>query len=278
MRNLLAGLIGIVSLAIIISLIAVPKSPEEQSLKSVVEVGGKIVRDLSEVGSSGLTISPKEERELGRKLFQKLKSHYRILPPNSRHSKRIKKIGQRLAKYFLRKEIPLHFSAMENPMINAFAIPGGYIIATTGMLNFAKNESELAWVLGHEIAHIENRHSLLRLKLLLIKRKIPLLKRALKLTEILNSLLQLSYSEQMELEADRRGLILVKKADYNPYAALNLLKRFESIAKKRKSTNERSPLSVAIRVTIKTLQAYLSTHPYPARRRKELLKIIKSSD
>jgi predicted Zn-dependent protease len=68
-------------------------------------------------------------------------------------------IGLALAKLSERPNLPWHFTVVDQPAINAFALPGGYIYITRGILPFLDNEAELAGVLGHEIGHVTARHA-----------------------------------------------------------------------------------------------------------------------
>jgi predicted Zn-dependent protease len=68
-------------------------------------------------------------------------------------------IGNRLAAISERPALPWHFTVVDVPAINAFALPGGYIYITRGILPFLDDESQLACVLGHEIGHVTARHS-----------------------------------------------------------------------------------------------------------------------
>ena len=68
-------------------------------------------------------------------------------------------IGMRLAKVSERPTLPWHFAVVDQPAVNAFALPGGYIYITRGILPFLDNEAELAGVLGHEIGHVTARHA-----------------------------------------------------------------------------------------------------------------------
>jgi predicted Zn-dependent protease len=68
-------------------------------------------------------------------------------------------IGQRLAKTSHRAELPFQFKVLDSAAVNAFAVPGGYVYVTRGILASLNSEAELAGVLGHEIGHITARHS-----------------------------------------------------------------------------------------------------------------------
>lgn len=71
----------------------------------------------------------------------------------------VNSVGQRLAKASHRPNLPWTFAVVDEPAINAFALPGGYIYLTRGILPFLRNEAELAAVMGHEVGHVDARHS-----------------------------------------------------------------------------------------------------------------------
>ena len=68
-------------------------------------------------------------------------------------------IGQKLAKNSHRPQLNYHFAVVDSPQVNAFALPGGYIYVTRGILAYLNSEAELAAVLAHEIGHVTARHS-----------------------------------------------------------------------------------------------------------------------
>jgi len=71
----------------------------------------------------------------------------------------IANLGQQMAKVSHRPNLAYEFKVMDSPVINAFAVPGGYVYFTRGILAYLNNEAEFAGVLGHEIGHITARHS-----------------------------------------------------------------------------------------------------------------------
>jgi predicted Zn-dependent protease len=71
----------------------------------------------------------------------------------------ISNIGQRIAKASERPQLPWRFTVVDQPAINAFAVPGGFIYFTRGILPFLDNEAEVAGVMGHEVGHVTARHS-----------------------------------------------------------------------------------------------------------------------
>jgi predicted Zn-dependent protease len=68
-------------------------------------------------------------------------------------------IGKRLASETERPQLPWDFTVMDDPVVNAFALPGGYIFITRGILTHMNSEAEMATVIGHEIGHVTARHS-----------------------------------------------------------------------------------------------------------------------
>jgi predicted Zn-dependent protease len=70
----------------------------------------------------------------------------------------VNEIGQRLAKASHRPELPWTFTVLDSPEVNAFALPGGYIYITRGIMAYLNSEADLAGVLGHEIGHVTARH------------------------------------------------------------------------------------------------------------------------
>ena len=71
----------------------------------------------------------------------------------------IQDLGVRLATNSHRPHLSWHFTILDSPVINAFALPGGYTYLTRGILAYLNSEAELAGVLGHEIAHVTARHA-----------------------------------------------------------------------------------------------------------------------
>jgi predicted Zn-dependent protease len=143
---------------------------------------------------------------------------------------------------------------------NAFAIPGGYIFVTTGLLVLAENEQEVAGVLGHEIAHVTQRHvaqMIERSKRLNIASMAAILAAMLAgrggtgsqagvaMAAATAGALQLKYTREMETDADQNGLYYLVKAGYDPNGLISFLNRIQ-----------RMSLAVA-----PNIPAYLLTHP-----------------
>ena len=93
----------------------------------------------------------------GKELASKIAGKFKIIKDDNLN-KYVNKVGQLVARSSVRSELSYRFMVIQSDDINAFAVPGGYVFITTGALNQVKDESELAGILAHEIAHIEKRH------------------------------------------------------------------------------------------------------------------------
>lgn len=179
-------------------------------------------------------------------------------------------IGQSLAKHTERENVSYTFTVLDSPVVNAFAVPGGYIYITRGLMTLANDEAELASVIGHEIGHITARHSAqqqskgvlanLGLAALSIAVDTPGLNKAASLgTELYLK----SYSRAHEHQADELGIRYLSNAGYNSFAASEFLKQLEaeSNLESKISGQPTSPLY------------YFSTHPLTGDRINETITI-----
>ncbi len=193
----------------------------------------------------------------------------------------VKRAGQRIQKgveeYFARRNMSeqlkgykWEFNLVEDPAVNAWAMPGGKVVVYTGILSVAKDETGLAVVMGHEIAHAIAKHGNERMSQGLVVQMGGML-----LSEALASNPQetrglflaafglgtqigvlLPYSRLQESEADHMGLIFMAMAGYDPHAAVAFWQRMAQ-SKKGKSPPE-----------------FLSTHPADTKRINNLKRLI----
>jgi predicted Zn-dependent protease len=121
------------------------------------EVSGSDLPDFGD--SSGSLISPAQEVELGEEFMRSVRAQATLVadPDLNRY---IRRLGGRLVANSDAPNYPFTFFVVQDPSINAFAGPGGYIGIHTGLILAARNESELAGVMAHEIAHVTQRHLL----------------------------------------------------------------------------------------------------------------------
>lgn len=103
-------------------------------------------------------IGEQQEIELGRDADRQVVATYGLVDDDDLQAY-VDRIGQRLAAASERPSLPWTFRVIDDPMVNAFALPGGFIYVTRGILAHFDSEAELAGVLGHEIGHVTARHS-----------------------------------------------------------------------------------------------------------------------
>ncbi len=177
---------------------------------------------------------------------------------NPRIASYVSELGARVARDTERKDVQYKFYVIDSPIVNAFALPGGYIYLSRGLMALANDEAELAGVIAHEIGHITGRHSAERYSqsvvtklgatVLSILIDQPGASDALGLG---SNLYLASYSRGQETEADSLGLRYLSRAGYDPKAManfLNSLKQETALQDEIAGKSNKSP-------------SYLSTHP-----------------
>jgi predicted Zn-dependent protease len=171
----------------------------------------------------------------------------------------VDRVARPLAKGSERPELPWTFSVVDAPAVNAFALPGGYIYLTRGILAHLNSEAELAGVLGHEIAHVTARHSAAQyskqtagsLGLLLGQIFVPELRPFGQAAEAGLGLLFLKFGRDDELEADRFGASYAIANGWDPRGVSNML---ETLGRLSDGADR------------KGVPNWASTHPMPADR------------
>ncbi len=105
-----------------------------------------------------MLMSKSEEIQLGEQTDKQTIETYGIYQ-DPQLQKYIQDLGMKMAKLSHRPDLPYEFRLLDSPVINAFAVPGGYVYITRGIMGYLNNEAELAGVMGHEIGHVAARHS-----------------------------------------------------------------------------------------------------------------------
>ena len=224
------------------------------------------------VGFSLLSFPLKEFR-LGVRVCEKLEEKFSLYE-DRKAIQEINQIGVRIASS-IPSSYPITFNILDVEEANALAIPGGFIYLTRGVFELNPSRDELAFILGHEIAHLEKRHlfQLKRVKnlldLLLITLAYPILREGetaeetqakLTLLELSRVLMEKRYTREQEKEADYWGRIYATKAGFKD-AAREFFQKLDFWKEKR-------PEKVRL---------IFSTHPYVEERIKEARVSFKSS-
>ncbi len=209
-------------------------------------------------GKRTLNLIPEEqEMAMGREYDPQISAMYGVYD-NPGLQKYISGLVTRLGKVSHRKQIPFHGKVMDSPVVNAFAIPGGYVYITRGILAYLEDEAALAGVMGHEIGHVAARHSVEQMS------KAQLVQLGLGLGAAFSEtfaqyagiaqqglgLLFLKFGRDDEREADRLGVEYATKIGYDTHS----MAAFFNVLDKMSAASGHS------------LPDFLSTHPNPRER------------
>ena len=184
--------------------------------------------------SDFVMMSEEQEIALGRQYNEQvIKNQYHVYESKPLQDY-VDRIGQKLAKYSHRPQLKYHFTVLDTPEINAFALPGGYVFITRGILAYLNSEAELAAVMGHEIGHVTARHSVRQysaaqaanIGLTIASIFVPEINTNVgqNLANIMGGALLSGYGREQELEADRLGAQYLARADYDPQAIIRVLR------------------------------------------------------
>lgn len=139
-----------------------------------------------------------------------------------------------------RPDQPYRITILNAPAINAFALPGGYLYVTRGLLALANDSSEVAAVLAHEMGHITANHATARQnkarEALIVSKAVSEVLNDEELALASSQRTLASFSRQQELEADAIGVKTIGKAGYDPFAAARFLSTMASFSDFRSST------------------------------------------
>jgi len=187
----------------------------------------------------------------------------------------VSSVGARVATRAHRK-IPFTFLLDRDPnLINAFALPGGNVVIGLGLLRQMHSEDELAFVLGHEIEHIDHYHAVERVQIEARLHKLNLDVVA-DVAGIPLALWQAGYTKDQEFEADREGLLLAAQAGYSPRGAVDLMNTFARLDREYVGHSQ-TPVDALGRLAIESLAGYFRSHPLSSERLAQLQKVIVQS-
>ena len=176
-----------------------------------------------------------EEIKVGKRADKFIRQHFGVY-----HDKKLQdyvnRVGQSLLKSIEDPEFEYHFLVVDDPMLNAFAVPGGYVYITRGMLAYLDSEAALAGVLGHEIGHVIGHHSYKKMQkslgdTLLIFAGLGAGLAAgggdataawVMATASITQMSSAGYGRELELQADEFGMIYSYDAGYDPRSSSGL--------------------------------------------------------
>jgi len=205
-----------------------------------------------------IALSPEQEIALGLQSAPQMAAKFGGVTRNERASKVVKAIGERLAARSVAAKAPYRFTfhVLADPnTVNAFALPGGPIFITEGLLRLLRTEGEVAAVLGHEIGHVVARHGAEHLaQQQFMQGLVGAVAvgsgdyNTAQLAQMVGGLINMKYGRDDEIESDALGVRIMAEAGYDPRSMLRVM---EVLAKA--SAGARQP-------------EILASHPNPGNR------------
>jgi predicted Zn-dependent protease len=249
------------------------KRQDVVSVNAVVDAAADWQRDLTRAPMQFTRISDEQETRIGDELAQQYVSAQPAQTAEMAAMERyVSEVGGRVAAHAKRR-LAFRFHLIPNvDMMNAFALPGGHVFIGQGLLDQMTSEDELAFVLGHEIEHIDHYHAAERVQIEARLNKLNLDVVA-AVAQIPISLWQAGYSKEQEFEADREGLRLASAAGYSPRGAVNMLQRWTKL-RSEYVIHAETPTGELSQLAIEGLGGYFRTHPLPSERLEQANDVI----
>ncbi len=207
-------------------------------------------------------MSPQQEVAIGAQEHEKIVQQFGLVKDSALNAY-VTDVGRRVTKDTERPDVQYKFFIIDSPIVNAFALPGGYIYVSRGLLALANNEAELASVLGHEAGHITGRHSAERYSQGVVTSLGAGVLGAVLGSQSASQALNLgtnlylsSYSRGQENESDTLGLRYMTRGGYDPQAVPDFLYALQ----------RQSEIEAGLDGQKNAGMNYFSTHPATAER------------
>jgi predicted Zn-dependent protease len=226
--------------------------------------GNSVFNPITEEKQHVAGITPEQEVALGLQAAPEMAQQFGGLDPDPQAQQRIDVIGTRLVARTVAAQSPYQFEfhVLDDPeTINAFALPGGQIFITEGLLRRLQTEGQIAGVLGHEIGHVVARHGAEHIAKQQLTEGLtgaavlatydpsnPSSTGSAAVAAMIGQLVTMRFGREDELESDRLGVRLTSEAGYDPRSMIALMKVLEA-----SSQGNRPP-------------EFFSTHPNPENR------------
>jgi predicted Zn-dependent protease len=249
------------------------KRQDAVSANAVVDMAADWQRDMTRAPMQFTRISDEKETQIGDELARQ----YVFAQPEQSSETRateqyVNQVGGRVAAHAKRKlNYRFHLIGDVN-LINAFALPGGHVFIGQGLLDQMTSEDELAFILGHELEHIDHYHAVERVQIEANLKSLNLDVVA-AIAEIPMSLWQAGYSKDQEFEADREGLRIAVTAGYSPQGAVKMTERLAKLHSEY-AIHAETPTGELSQVAIDGLTGYFRSHPLPSERLQQINDVI----
>jgi predicted Zn-dependent protease len=226
--------------------------------------GSSVFNPITEEKQHVGGITPEQEVALGLQAAPEMAQQFGGLDPNDELQVRVDRLGERLVSRSAAGKSPYRFEfhVLDDPeIINAFALPGGQVFITEGLLRRLKTDGQVAGVLGHEIAHVVARHGAEHIAKQQLTEGLtgaavlatydpnnPSSRSSAAVAAMIGQLVNMRFGRQDELESDELGVRFTSEGGYDPRSLVALMKILEESAQ-----GNRPP-------------EFFSTHPNPENR------------
>ncbi|MBZ5663745.1 MAG: M48 family metalloprotease [Acidobacteriia bacterium] len=235
------------------------------SANAVVELAADVQRDVSRVPMRFTRLSDVEEIAIGNQLAEQYPiTNAEVSSEEQALESYVRRVGNVVALHAHRR-LPYSFHLVQNrAMINAFSLPGGHVYVGEGLLDLMTSEDQLAFIIGHEVEHIDHYHCAERVQIEARLRNLNL-GIAGALVQIPLEVWEAGYNKGEELEADREGMRLAVLSGYSPYGAVSLFEIFSKLHSEY-IIHARSPEQELSELAIQGLVGYFRSHPLSSER------------
>jgi beta-barrel assembly-enhancing protease len=180
-----------------------------------------------------LQVTEQEEQQIGAGVSQKLRERYGVVQDANVH-RYVALVGGVIAQASSRPALPWTFIVLDTDAVNAFAAPGGFVHITRGALGLIQNEAELAGVLGHEVVHITEKHTIGAIqknKTIQMGANETLSGNAALLNKVVDNvyldIIEKGFGRSEENESDQKGVVIANTVGYAPQGLASFLTRLQ---------------------------------------------------
>lgn len=243
------------------------------SPNAVLEMAADVQRDVTRAPMRFTRLADEEEIKIGNELAERYSAYDEKLSPEQQGLQEyIAKVGMTVSSH-AHRHLPYRFHLIPNrSLINAFSLPGGHVFVGEGLLDLMNSEDQLAFILGHELEHIDHYHCAERVQIEAHFRKLKL-GIVGELVQIPLQVWEAGYSKDEELEADREGLRVSVLSGYSPYGAVTLFEKFNELHTEY-VIHAKTPEQELSQLAIQSLEGYFRSHPATSDRIAQVQRII----
>lgn len=254
--------------------VAKPQAAEQKPAESsdpigqLFDLGHKVTQMGDEIGQEALGLTWDEEQQVGAEAHRMVCRDCKVSRPPKVIS-RLERLAKPIIAQRTRKELTFKFYVIDSDVVNAFALVGGYIYVNSGILDVTKSDTELQFVLAHEIGHQELRHVAKRMTYAVRASQVGG-EQAGALTQMAYMAIAIGYSKKQELEADAWGYRAMRGAGHSREESLAGMKTLLAYSQQHQAEPEQPEARDAAQKVARQLENHFKSHPPTAERLKRL--------